>query len=296
MIEDGYDSYYPGYSYIPTLGEYDSTIPGHEYHYTYTSYTDYLELPSYAEVTLTRAGAERVKAVVNISKFANRNPLNSKLSFIGQSTGTATVYVKPASGDAINVSTSFDYSNYNVSNVKAVVSKGNTMLLDVSATCTPKADDHEEFVNANNAHAVINILNKLTIHLSTADGKQIADAYSDADSYHNRYDKEAVEKSKNTINNSLTAYIVNGNGQSTVRQAEIVMNVRSREEGYYDYSNSYSGSHYVAPENKTRTRYSLLPVLRFMDATSYAFEDYFTESFFKTVIDKTKQLGEDFKK
>jgi hypothetical protein len=40
-------------------------------------------------------------------------------------------------------------------------------------------------------------------------------------------------------------------------------------------------------------RYELYPTLNFSNGSSYAFEDYFTEAYFKSVIDYAKQLGKD---
>jgi hypothetical protein len=36
--------------------------------------------------------------------------------------------------------------------------------------------------------------------------------------------------------------------------------------------------------------------INFADGSSYAFEDYFTETYFKSVIDYAKQLGKDFER
>jgi hypothetical protein len=112
--------------------------------------------------------------------------------------------------------------------------------------------------------------------MTVADGKSVADAYQNADKRANRYNEEYVKNCANTINNGVTAYITNGPA-STINQGTLKVAVKSKSD--------YNGN-----------RYELYPTLNFAEGSSYAFEDYFTEAYFKTVIDYAKQLGKDLER
>lgn len=283
--EDGHDYYYPGYSYIPTLGPNDEVQQGETSEYTYQIKTEYMDLPQHVTAILTRDNTKRVEVKVNISKFTNINQSTSELSFVGNSNGTAYVYLKP-NGDAIEINSTFNYANGSDSNVSTTMKKGTKTLLEVKASCIPTANDHDKVSSVANANATATILDKLTVRMSTSEGKVIADAYNDARSYKNRADAIVINNSKEKINSSLTAYLTNGS-HSAQKQADFIVTVKSKDEGYYDYSNS---------SYKTRKVYELIPAIKFSDGSSYAFENYFTESFFKSVIDYAEQLGKDFER
>jgi hypothetical protein len=125
-----------------------------------------------------------------------------------------------------------------------------------------------------NGSAVVTVLNRLTVRMTVAEGKSVYDAYDQADDRNNRFNEEAVKNCANIINNGVNAYITNGPA-NTINQGTLKVAVKSK---------SYYGDLY---------RYELYPTLNFADGSSYAFEDYFTEAYFKSVIDYAKQLGKD---
>lgn len=290
LIEDADEFYaYPGY--IPDLGPYDKVIQGNDYSFTEEITSKYIDLPKQVTATLTRNGVERVKTTVNINQFSNRNTKTYALSLIGKSSGTAEVYIKP-SGTALEVKSTFNYADGSSSSATATVKKGGTTLLSVEASCTPKADGDESLYSVANAKVTATVLGKLSVRLSTGEAKEIADAIDDARGYNSRLDVNAVTNAKEKINSGLVAYITNSN--AAIRQADFVADVKSREEVYADWSDSYYGDQYYGPEYKTRKVYELVPAIKFSDGSSYSFSNYFTESFFKGVIDYAKQLGKDF--
>jgi hypothetical protein len=124
-----------------------------------------------------------------------------------------------------------------------------------------------------NGSAVVTVLNRLTVRMTVAEGKSVFEAYDNADSYNYRYNEEYVRNCANIINNGVNAYITNGPA-NTVNQGTLKVDVKSKSD--------YRGN-----------RYELYPTLNFADGSSYAFEDYFTEAYFKSVIDYAKQLGKD---
>ena len=179
-------------------------------------------------------------------------------------------------GEAFNVHVDFDYINNTNSTVNATVKRGNTELVNVAVNATPQASAPQEMDKVNNASAVVSVLNRLTVRMTVSEGKSVYDAYHDANNKRNRYDEQFVKNCANVINNSVSAYITNG-PTSTVNQGTLRVAVKGKQD--------YQG-----------TRYELYPTLNFADGSSYAFEDYFTEAYFRSVIDYAEQLGKDFER
>jgi hypothetical protein len=145
------------------------------------------------------------------------------------------------------------------------------------ANATPQASATQQMDNVVNASAVVSVLNRLTVHMNVSEGKSIVDAYNDAKSRQYRYDEEIVRYCADIINNGVSAYITNG-PSSTINQGVLRVSVKGKSEYYYG------------------TRYKLYPTLNFADGSSYAFEDFFIESYFQSVIDYAEQLGRDFER
>ena len=234
-----------------------------------------IDVPTQVTATLTRDGVTKMQTTVNISKFLNATDEHSQLSFLGQAAGTVDVMIQPT-GEAFNVHVDFDYINNTNSTVNATVKRGNTELVNVAVNATPQASAPQEMDKVNNASAVVSVLNRLTVRMTVSEGKSVYDAYHDANNKRNRYDEQFVKNCANVINNSVSAYITNG-PTSTVNQGTLRVAVKGKQD--------YQG-----------TRYELYPTLNFADGSSYAFEDYFTEAYFKSVIDYAEQLGKDFER
>ena len=234
-----------------------------------------IDVPTQVTATLTRDGVTKMQTTVNISKFLNATDEHSQLSFLGQAAGTVDVMIQPT-GEAFNVHVDFDYINNTNSTVNATVKRGNTELVNVAVNATPQASAPQEMDKVNNASAVVSVLNRLTVRMTVSEGKSVYDAYHDANNKRNRYNEEVVKNCANVINNSVSAYITNG-PTSTVNQGTLRVAVKGKQD--------YQG-----------TRYELYPTLNFADGSSYAFEDYFTEAYFKSVIDYAEQLGKDFER
>lgn len=234
-----------------------------------------IDVPTQVTATLTRDGVTKMQTTVNISKFLNATDEHSQISFLGQAAGTVDVMIQPT-GEAFNVHVDFDYINNTNSTVNATVKRGNTELVNVAVNATPQASAPQEMDKVNNASAVVSVLNRLTVRMTVSEGKSVYDAYHDANNKRNRYDEQFVKNCANVINNSVSAYITNG-PTSTVNQGTLRVAVKGKQD--------YQG-----------TRYELYPTLNFADGSSYAFEDYFTEAYFKSVIDYAEQLGKDFER
>lgn len=231
-----------------------------------------IDVPTQASVTLTCNGVVKMQTTVNISKFQNATADHDQLSFMGQAAGTVDVMIQPA-GEAFYVHVDFDYANGANSTVNATIKRGGTELVNVNVNATPQASAAQEMDKVSNGSAVVTVLNRLTVRMTVAEARSVYEAYDDADSRSYRYDEQAVKNCANTINSGVNAYITNGPA-STINQGTLKVAVRGKSE--YD-----------------RTRYELYPTLNFASGESYAFEDYFTEAYFKTVIDYAKQFGKD---
>jgi len=243
--------------------------------YTYDKYSTLIDFPTQINTTVTRNGEVKNQIIININKFQNATDEHSQLSFFGQAAGTVDVMFQPT-GEAFNVHMDFDYVNGTNSTVNATVKRGRTELVNLSASAIPQASGVQKLDAVANASAVVSVLNRLTIHMTAAEGKSLYEAYDDADSYSNRYNEEFVKNCANTINNGLSAYITNG-PTSTTNQGTLRVEVKSKSD--------YNG-----------TRYELYPTLNFTDGSSYAFEDYFIESYFQSVIDYAEKFFDDIEK
>lgn len=240
--------------------------------YNYDRENLLIDVPTQVSAILTRNGEIKMQATVNISKFQNATDEHSQLSFLGQAAGTVDVMIQPV-GEPFYVHTDFDYINGSNSTVNATIKRGGTELINVAVNATPSASAAQQMDKVTNGYAVVTALNRLTVRMTVADGKSVADAYDDANSREYRYNEEYVKNCANIINSGVNAYITNGPA-SAINQGTLRVDVKSK-------------SDYLA------NRYELYPTLNFADGSSYAFEDYFTEAYFKSVIDYAKQLGKD---
>lgn len=268
------DSYNKYTGQVPT-GNVNLDGTPERYEYIYEREDILIDVPTYVDATLTCNGEVKNHTVVNISKFLNATDEHSQLSFLGQAAGTVDVMIQPT-GEAFNVHVDFDYINNANSIVNATVKRGNTELVNVAVNATPQASAPQEMDKVVNGSATVTVLNRLTAHLTVTEGKSVYEAYHDANNKRNRYNEEVVKNCANVINNSVSAYITNG-PTSTVNQGTLRVAVKGKQD--------YQG-----------TRYELYPTLNFADGSSYAFEDYFTEAYFKSVIDYAEQLGKDFER
>ena len=244
--------------------------------YSYDQNSDLIDVPTQVTATLTRNGEIKTQVVINISKFQDATDEHSQLSLFGQAAGTVDVMLQPE-GDAFNVHVDFDYVNNANSSVNASIKRGGAELVNLEANATSVASETQKLDNIYNASAVVSVLNRLTVHMNVSEGKSVADAYKDADSRQYRYDEAFVKNCANIINNGVTAYITNGPA-SSINQGVLAVSVKGKSDYYYG------------------TRYELYPTLNFANGSSYAFEDFFIESYFQSVIDYAEQLGRDFER
>lgn len=279
--DDEYD--YNWSSWVPSIGPNDKVVIKEGTPYTNTFDNDFIEIPANVTATLTRNGEERVKTVVNIEQFGNKNAENGELTLIGQSKGNASIYIKPKN-DAFTVNADFNYLNGSNSTCNATLKKGNTTLIAVNAACTPTPASATEIANVTNISTTATILNALTVRFSTANGKTITDAFNAC----NDKDKASVEAAKDIVNRSMAAYITNSPNADALQQATMKVGVKS----WKDWEYYWDATNYVTHPYEV-TRYGLTPTINFTDGTSYAFPDYFTEYFFKAVIDKAESIAKD---
>lgn len=273
--------------WIPSIGAGDVLVDKRDSVVSVTSIFKkyYIDVPTHVTATLTRNGEERIKTVVNIDNFTNRYAKKNKLSFIGKSNGSASVYIKTL-GEPFEVKTTFNYADGNNSSCTAQITKGSKTLVDLSAAFVPVTQSYDKLENVTNVSVKASMLGGLTAELALNNYIDVADAFEEADE--NETDASVVNNAKDKINSNIAGYIYN-TPSSRTRQAELVMNVMPYEKERWDYVVSHD-----TWQRTTMTAYELVPVLRFYDSSSYAFPDYFTNVFFKGVIDKAKEIVGDF--
>lgn len=223
-----------------------------------------VEVPAKVTATLTRQGETKAMAEINVD---NMSVVDGQPSVVSTINGRGKFSLLTYSS-----STDFSYAPNKGSSVSFSLQKGSTTLLDCSISGTPRINVHEEeIIGGKNITVKIDILGRVQIHASCSDTQSYSDAIDRADE--NEEDADIVTECANHANSVLTAYITNNNGSQ--QQAELKLSRTSEE----DYGDTY---------------YSLTPTLNFSDGTSYAFEEYFTERYFQSVIDTFNKIIDDF--
>lgn len=255
------EEYYWEYEY---LGNYN-------YHYTDNYNYIYVTVPSKVTAKLTRNGVEKVKVDININSFdLNGNGEKQTVNVMSHINGNAEVKVTPAA-DTYKISSTFNYKPNTESSIKAEITKNNILLIssELSAHVITKNNEVED----GSAKATLNILNRLQTTIACDDISQFGDAVRSMDN--NKYKEIEFKKNLTIANNYIDGYICNNGGSA--KQATVKLSGFSKKK----WGN---------------TMYNYKPVLLFADNTTYSFEEYFTESAFKTVIDNFEKLTKDFEK
>lgn len=242
----------------------------------------FVHFPQYIKATVTRNGETVVETTIDVKEINSAVQANGTMSLFGKAKGTIDLMVKPQ-GEAFNIHTDFDYANASTTTVNATMSRGNVMLLSSKITGNCTASAAHDVASLKDVNIETNILGRMCIVMSFAEGRTVFDKMSEAEK-----DDESLQKftiAKDAFNKDITAYITNGNA-SSVRQAEIKLDIKYQE---YNYASN------IGSESGSIRYYDFFPVLRFSDGSSYAFEDYFTESYFKSIIDYSKNAYDDIK-
>lgn len=248
-----------------------------------TKYNKYIQIPQAVSVKLTCNGAERAVVNVKIDKFTNA--YNREISLIGQTSGSFNVMLKPA-GDALTAEGSFNYVNKENTSVNTTVKKGNVTLVDVQVEANVDADKHKE-ANDGTFNVVATILNKLTIKASSTSVINFVEAMEDADD--NKYDEAKVKEYAQKASSFFSASVSNGPNADKV--ADIILCMKKDVKTIYSYNYTTGTS-----TSEKKNYWTVVPGLMFSDGSTYSIEDYFTENYFKGVIDKAKDIVKGFKK
>lgn len=227
----------------------------------------YADIPKNVNVTLTRNGVEKMKVDINIASYENKNGAKSVQSLMASCSGSATVSFTPAV-ETYKCHTTFEYSPNGTPNVNTRLSKGSTLLISASGMTEWNYNENKiENSSVKNVVAKVDILGRLQVYATLIDANKAEGKF---DGFENLED---ARKRAEDINNIMNAYITNNGG--TVQQGRI----RFITNLYDTYTYSYrEGYHKVQ-------RFELIPVLCFSDGSQYAFEEYFSESAFRDIID-----------
>lgn len=258
--DDSYHYYYPVWNNVTNSYSYEEYKGGEVAEI-------YVDIPQNINVTFTCNGVSKVAIDINIDSF-NETPDGAVQSLLTSCSGSATVSITPAA-DTYKCHTTFVYTPNGTPNVSTVLSKASVTLISVSGSAdyTYAGDDGKTNDRIENVTAQVDILGRLQVHATVTDVDKVDGEYR---GFENLAD---AEQKKTTINNYMNAYITNNGG--TVEQGKLQFDVNPYETYTYNYMEGY----------KKVQRYELVPVLCFSDNTSYAFVDYFTESYFKDLID-----------
>jgi len=254
-----------------TKSTYTSSYSNGEYNdeITYTQRKYYIDVPAQTKVVLTRQGVEKVNCVVNISELASGtdyrpNPLS-------KAKGTVAVTLTPQNQPYV-VNADFCYLPNSKCWANTTVKKGSTTLLNERCEGTSVApSSSEKDLNGKNITCTVDILGRLQVRMSSDDVRKVYEAYKNAGAYDNRTNESYVKGCSDVINANLNAKLTNNGGSA--EQATVKTTVRAKNYTYYSNGSYVNGY-----------RYSLDAVLNFHDGTSYAFEEYFSKSYFNDVI------------
>jgi len=259
------------------------------YEYIYPSYTSWREetqvlvtIPQRVVVTVTQGGKTILESTTTVdlsnvtegAKFdLSRNNLNVTTKTVIN--GLYTINVSQAK-----------YTANGESKAEFTISNASKTLISGSATGSSQLTndkDEVEVKSLRNLNATLDILGRVQLKASCNDGIALSDCMDEA--HANRYEEQAY---KQTLNRTNTLYSANMyyNNNSTVKGTLTL-------EPFGDTYRYYAGWNGNAPIYETRTRWESKPIITFTsDNSSYALEDYFTETRFKTVIDNFKSLVE----
>jgi len=243
------------------------------------------ELPPHIECILTQGGSQLVKIVADID--LNSLTENQKVNISRNSLSlTCTADLRDVA--KINV-TKASYQAQGKSEINVIVEKNNRNILSANATTdsnlttsAPEEWKDKDAQNIKNTTLNLNILDKVQVKSRCSNIYSLVKTLDNADSYDYRYNEQAVRQYVNQANSYLNEASLCYNNTSDVR-ATVKFDVDYKESSRWD-SNTSS---YI-PTNK----YFPVASIVFPDGSSYFMGDYFTEDYFRVLIDMVEDLGE----
>lgn len=237
--------------------------------YNYNIYVDnrhlYVKVPEHITVKLTQDGTELVSVTVD-TEFSTASGKEFDIEnerFSVKTTAKVEAYTW-----------TMDRLNYNTTNanVTATLTHNSVTLLTLKASADGSGN-RDEVNELKSVNLEADVLGQLQLKGTCTDAISYNDNLENA--YANDQNESAFKRYVNNAN-ALLALNLYYDGLST-RQAWLSLDVDKEDDYWSDY-----------------TYYDILPVICFADGTSYAFEEYFTEDAFKSVIDIFNDLIEDF--
>lgn len=236
------------------------------YRYDVTRIEQSFMVPEKVEASLTQGGQTLVSAVVNTD-------INSS----GQIDLTNDTYTISANA------TVCDY-NVNVSRVRmengkkayaeTTIKKGNETLLYVNANANGEVrlnGDEFKVRSAGAANVEVNILGRVQVKASVSDIDRLTDLVDALDDY--RYKEDVFVNTLKDANSLIDAKVYFNGSSAPSCYAKLISSVKQGNSGM---------------------KYEPTPGIFFNDGTSYSFETYFDESYFKGVIKAFETLQKDF--
>lgn len=248
------------------------------YNYSSQSYDyEYNEIgvavPERIEATVTQAGRTIISVVAT---FNLTNIIENGKYDLSRNNLDVTTKVVINEKYTVNVSKASYVAN-GQSSASFSISNGSTTIVSGSASASTQISNQGyDDVNVNsltNINASLDILGNVQIKAQCSDGIALRDAIDNADD--NKYDETAFNNALLQVNSKYSANVYYNNN-NTVR-ATLTLG-------------AYGKPYYRYPSGNV-TRWESKPIITFMsDNSTYAFDDYFTDSAFPTVWNNFKDL------
>lgn len=232
-----------------------------------------IAVPERIDVTITQAGRTIVTAVAT---FNLTNIVENDVYDLSKNNLDVTTKVVINEKYTVNVS-KLSYIANGQSSAMFSISNGGTTIINGSASAntqiTNNGYDEVDVKSLTNINASLDILGNVQIKVQCGDGLALRDAIDIVDG--NKYDEAAFKNALSQVNSKYSANVFyNNNG--TVRAT---LSLGAYGKTYYRYP---SGN---------EIRWEVKPIITFMsDQTTYAFDEYFTDSAFPVVWDNFKDL------
>ncbi len=243
----------------------------HSYDYEYNEIG--VAVPERIEATVTQAGRTIISVVAT---FNLTNIIENGRYDLSRNNLDVTTKVVINEKYTVNVSKASYVAN-GQSSASFSISNGSTTIVSGSASASTQISNQGyDDINVNsltNINASLDILGNVQIKAQCSDGLALRDAIDNADS--NKYDETAFKNALSQANSKYSANVYYNNN-NTVR-ATLTLG-------------AYGKPYYRYPSGNV-TRWESKPIITFMsDNSTYAFEDYFTDSAFPTVWNNFKDL------
>lgn len=236
-------------------------------------------IPEHIEVTVTQGGTTILENVtnINLSNVVEGQKYDLSRNCLDLNTKTTI------NGKYVVDVNQVKYTGGSGANVSFTISSGGTMIVKGTASATGYATN-EELKSLHNIDATLDIMGRVQIKATCDDGKALADYVDEVRRYSSN--ESEYKKRIDQINRLYTANVYY-EGNSTLRATVSL-------EAFEDQRLSYSGyDPQTGPIYSKVAYWDNKPIIKFTsDQSSYALEDYFSESRFKSVIDDFKSLVE----